>query len=354
MTMKTTINDRSASLVRAEADSRLTFVMPVTLAEGQTGISGLSWRDAPDHRAHLRTRLALKSLFSRARLDDLREFLIVCPAAETAEVAGLAREVTRDERLHVLPELDLCPDVARAVDPSTGGIRGWYVQQMLKLAAARRVTTSHYITMDSDVVTFRALRAECVVRDGRALCGVESAETYTELYTPAFAAAEVRIKERRLKNSAALLGYTRSARYVGCYYSETPTVFSAGAMRAMCDHLTERHGRPWTHVLAESTGWTEHSLYFQYLEMTGELEAHHEIAGSNAVLHLSGSVWQETNHYRVPRRYDDQHFNTVLSDPDGFFLAIQSWLPLESWLPRTGCESLEEFYHYVAQRLGDR
>jgi len=130
-------------------------------------------------------------------------------------------------------------------------------------------------------------------------------------------------------------------------------VFNAGAMRAMCDHLTERHGRPWTHVLAESTGWTEHSLYFQYLEMTGELEAHHELAGPDAVLHLSGSVWQATNHYRQPRRYDSEHFDKVaFSDADGYFLAIQSWLPLDSWLPGTGCGSLDEFYQRLAHQLG--
>jgi hypothetical protein len=95
MELQAMIDGHSASGVRAEADSRLTWVLPLTLREGQTGISGLGRRDTPDHGARLRMRL-----------------------------------------------------------------------------------------------------------------------------------------------------------YSGRYYSETPTVFNAGAMRAMCDHLTERHGRPWTHVLA--------------------------------------------------------------------------------------------------------
>ncbi|MDP2400719.1 MAG: DUF6492 family protein [Actinomycetota bacterium] len=331
-------------------DHQLTFVLPVTLKEGQRLGSG-GWRSSPDDGAPLRLRFGIASLFAKFDLRDLCELLVLCPADELDDVAALVATVTDDPRVQIVPELDVCPDIVHAVDPLTGSIRGWYVQQMLKLAVAERVTTPFYVTLDSDVVCLQPFSSASLVTGGRGVCGFETIETYEALYTPGFAIREWENKERRMVTSAELLDYERDGRYRGRYPAETPVLFSTQAMRDMCAHLSGRHSRSWSMVLAESVGWTEMGLYFEYLEMAGRLEKLYEICGPNRVLHVEGSVWHASERYRHPRPYDAAHFERVIAE-GGLFVAIQSWLALEAWLPGTGFESLPAFYAHLGEVLG--
>lgn len=341
----------SATVGVALAD-RLTFVLPVTLHEGKRLGDATAWRTAPDHGAELRVRFCIGSLLSRFDLCELHELLVICPADEVDAVARLVRSVTEDVRVRVLSELEVCPDVEFAVDPQTGAIRGWYVQQMLKLAIAEQVATPFYLTLDSDVVCVRPFSVATLVAGGRGVCGVETADTYAELYTPEFAVREMATKEARMVRSAELLGVTRATRYAGRSYSETPVLYHAGAMRDMCTHLTTLHARPWSRVLAETSGWTEMALYFVYLEATERLAGLYDEVSPNRILHLAGSVWHVGGHYRGSRSYDESHFRQVLADEDGLFVAVQSWLDIERWLPDTGHESLDEFYAHLGEVLG--
>ncbi len=346
------VRSQIPSLRRSCAANQLTFVMPVTLREDARLGSTAAWRRSPDGSVGHRLRFGLASLWSKFNLSDLCELLVICPGDEVDDVTLLVRTVSDDERIRVISELDVCPDVVRAVDSETGSIVGWRVQQMLKLAAAARVTTPFYLTLDSDVVCIREFSSAELIDGERGVCGVETAETYRELYVPDFAEKEARRKEARIAASMALLGGEREERYAGRYPSETPVLYHTESMREMCSHLSDMHEKPWSVVLAQNPGWTEMALYFSYLESTGRLGEVYEMAGPNRVLHLEGSVWHGTDRYRGPRRYDAAHFDRLRDGGEGLFIAVQSWLANKYWLPATGFGTIEEFYAHMGRQLG--
>jgi hypothetical protein len=64
----------------------------------------------------------------------------------------------------------------------------------------------------------------------------------------------------------------------------------------------------------------------------------------NGILDLYNAVWFPNNHYRKKRIYDKSHFlGDNISSPVGYFVAIQSWLDVDSWLPER-FNSIDEFY----------
>src|SRR5690606_42105927 len=48
--------------------------------------------------------------------------------------------------------------------------RGWYRQQLIKLAIAERVASDYYLTFDADVVATRPITIERLLPGGRAPC----------------------------------------------------------------------------------------------------------------------------------------------------------------------------------------
>ena len=334
-------------------DGKLTFVVPVTLDERCRMDAGLAWRRDPDYGVVVRLRMLLASLIAMCRDEDLQEVIVIVREDERDEVAALVRSQTRDPRFVVVCEEAVCEDVLHARDPASGIMRGWYAQQILKLAAAGRVTTPFYVTLDSDIVCMRPFAYDSLVHDGRALCNVETMETYTALYTPEFARRERSTKQRRLDASASLLGGPRPARYEGRYYGETPVVLHADSVQSMCEALEANQGRPWAHVLGETDGWTEYTLYFQYLEARGELESVHEPTGPDHVLDLRKSAWHVPDRYLESRTYDRDHFvGDLRLREDGFFVALQSYLGPEDWLLSSGSHSMDQFYARLAHWLG--
>src|SRR4051812_12113619 len=75
---------------------------------------------------------------------------VVAPARDVAHLAG----ATADERFRVISETDLIPElplyrkVLNRVGKSTGAGSGWFIQQLVKLAIAKRVSTPFYLTLD--------------------------------------------------------------------------------------------------------------------------------------------------------------------------------------------------------------
>jgi len=325
--------------------------MPVTLHE-KSRLGNLSvWRNNPDRSAVVRLRMTLASVLAGLERSDLYEWLIICPSDQVRAIQGIVKSITEDSRIRVLPEMEVCPDIKLAVDPKTGNMRGWFAQQMLKLAASEQIQTPFYLTCDSDIVCFRKWNFSSLISDGRAICGIENTELYQKMYTTDFAEKEAHFKQNRMLGAQRLLRMQRPESCRGRFYSETPLVFHTESVRDMLNHLTHEHGYSWTNVLASDTSWTEIALYFLYLEHTGMLNNHHRLEGHNCVLHLEGSVWHPREHYASPRLLDETHFNHLRNQQEGIFLAIQSYLNPATWLPDTGFSTVNAFYRSLANIL---
>ncbi len=322
--------------------NKVSFVLLVTLKEEQGRVADTQrWRNSPNEGSILRTSFLLRSFIKYFRQTDLCEFLIVCPSRDVSAIDALLKSLTADPRFKLLPEGDLVSE------SKVGQLNGWVNQQLLKLAVAHRIRSSHYVTLDSDILCVKPFGYTDLLSDGKAIANTETVEDYRRIYTEIFCLKEESIKTARYQKAAELLGYKRPKSLSSMFFGETPCVLHARSVIKLTEYLEERFKKSWIQTLGDSHGWTEYSLYFQFMEMTGQLRATYVLGGCDEVLDLERSVWQDSRHYRYPRSYDAKHFLTNPPGKErGLFVAIQSWLPISSWLPPR-CHTLGEFYKEV-------
>lgn len=247
----------------------------------------LAARDAP------RARILLRSL--AAFFEPLGRLYVVAPDGEAdavrAELAGFEHVLLRDS--DVIPEIGWFRGTARLrarlrlVGPP---FHGWYVQQLVKLAIAKRVETPFYVTLDSDVICVNSTTYGQLVSDGRAVVQT-TPPNHPEWNDDA---------ER-------VLALPRSGRQFGV----TPAVLSRAAVRELTAHLENRvdkrlrrlarrvpRERPravltsWRSFLLRNLPWTEYALYHTFLEQTGRFDVYHVDGGYDAL--YSNCVWMES------------------------------------------------------------
>ena len=159
---------------------------------------------------------------------------------------------------------------------------------------------------------------------------------------------EIYIKYGRLGASARLRGYRRRARYLHRSYGETPVLMHTESVIALLDYLTWRHG-DWLQCLVSNDGWTEYTLYFQFVEHRGDLERLYATAHPNAVLDVDSSVWHGRRCYRRAPDFSPRKLAKA-NKGAGPFIAVQSYVPLEDWIaPRHA--SLDAFYDELEREL---
>jgi Family of unknown function (DUF6492) len=330
----------------------LSFILPFTLKEVVT--RQLSWRDDTNIGAEVRFRLLIYSFLKSFDQMDLDAFIIVSPFSECQRIEAILRSVTADHRYNVIPEHLLCPEIC-AKPQHNQALAGWHIQQIIKMAVAELLVTDFYVTLDSDILCLRKVKeSDLIVQTTNGPKGIVNTETekdYTSIYRSSFVSAELRIKRARYCASLKLLGKDVPEDDINRFFGETPCVIHRASMLSLLVYLSKSMQKPWQEGLAGDTGWTEYSLYFQYLEFTGLLEDIYQLAGCNQVLDLERSVWQENSWYLSARDYDQAHFSKFLLDRTrGPFVAIQSWLPTNSWLPK-GCQSIFDFYDRLSSWL---
>jgi hypothetical protein len=193
--------------------------------------------------------LLLPSLEQHWRDPERLELLVITPPAD---VEAVRARISRSGRLRtrVLSE--------DAVSPSLQGEQGWHKQQILKLAAARVVTTPWYLTLDADVILRRPLAAGELIQDGRAPYHPKSASRHWAWWTASRAI---------LRSSVALEPDSR-------VMDVTPEVLHRETALTLLAEVGRRNGvaDPDRFLFdARELGWTEYSLYWLFV-----LEQRHE------------------------------------------------------------------------------
>lgn len=244
----------------------------------------LTLRDVP------RSHMLLRSLDRSVR--GLRRVLVVMPDAEVASFRPCRHA---HFELVVLSELQLLPELRRL-----DAVGGWYRQQLVKLAAADWVQSACYLTLDADVIATRSVCLDALCVGGRAPCYIDHADLHPRWYRAARALLDMRLPR------------------AGISHNVTPCILQAEAVRGLCQHLTRRWqrrdfcaglrglkqrvawwraaaagggaGRGWVQLLAASAPWSEYSLYYSFLEASGQFERHHHEA-RHALYEVERSVW---------------------------------------------------------------
>jgi hypothetical protein len=272
--------------------------------------------------------------------EDLRVCWVVTPDEDFHE---LAAKIDR-ARYRIVPESEIVPEFRYFPLVS-----GWFKQQLIKIAIAPQVETEFYLTLDADLFCTRALRYADLIQDGRAPCFVHREDLFPKWYEWA---------ERVLK-------LPRS----GAYHNVTPTVLCREAMLKMHRYLCElaesrdfqpqigrhlsvllfvsrfgnrwfpnahilRGKRLWAFYLLMNLPWTEYSLYYTFLEATGQFEKYH-FRSAHRLYSEKDCLWtKEQIPLWNPR-------NRTREEDPSFFLVIQSnteidpqlvWQKIQPWL----------------------
>lgn len=238
------------------------------------------------------------------------------PELGTCWVVARGREVTQlrrslGGRYQVIAESEVVPELRfyRRVRR----VRGWFLQQLLKLAITPWIRTPFYLTLDADIICTKRTTISDLILNGRAL----SSRRYpSDLHAEWYRWAE------------RVLGMKRS----GLLHGVTPAILSTEAVTLLQQHLAERvhpllkaigHGG-WRGYLLRNLPWTEYTLYFTFLEGRGLFDRYH-VEGDD----LCGeSVWypEQFAAWRLP---ENTHFAVVQST------AVDT-PALEEWLARQG------------------
>lgn len=129
-------------------------------------------------------------------------------------------------------------------------IRGWILQQVLKLAAADRLSTATVLVADSDVELIRPLDPTVFQNEG-----------HTVLYRRDDAVTQAMPDHVRWHRSArALLGLPA----VEPPYHDYISAFIAldtDVVRRLRAHVEQRHGKSWQQVIARQLNFSEWTLY---------------------------------------------------------------------------------------------
>jgi hypothetical protein len=173
---------------------------------------------------------------------------------------------------------------------------GWYVQQLLKLAAVAASTSDFCLTLDGDLIALKPFDEGAVAPGGIAVAQVHPDDAHPLWYV----------------GSSRVLGMGRS----GHAYAVTPNLYSPEACRMMIEHLEHRAlrvERNWIDMLLHRVPWTEQALYFTFLEGAGIFDKFHSRT-HDGVWYGASSVWSR----------EDFAAWEMPTDADSFFAVIQS------------------------------
>jgi len=132
-------------------------------------------------------------------------------------------------------------------------VRGWILQQMLKIAAVRDAAWDVVLHVDSDCVFFRELTREHLVQDGR-----------VRFYRSP-GAADMEPHRTWHRAAATLLGLPPQD-YFGADYIDSFVVWQKTIVRGLTDRIESVSGRDWWTTLSRTLHFAEYILYGVYAD----------------------------------------------------------------------------------------
>lgn len=150
----------------------------------------------------------------------------------------------------IVPELEVVPELAEFPNA-----HGWYKQQVIKLAAHKLVQSDIFLTLDADLVCSKSFDEATFLLGGRLLADWEPRDVHPDWW----------------RDSAHVLGIDPILEGQGI--KPTPVILSTAHCREMMSFLDGRSNKSAHTFLLGSKGWTEFTLYNNFLDMTGQMAA---------------------------------------------------------------------------------
>jgi hypothetical protein len=183
---------------------------------------------------------------------------VVVPKDDVAEVSALAADCA--VAMQVVPEDELLPTGRIGAIPR----RGWYLQQLIKLAYGRVCRTRFYLTLDSDIFLIAPLDGS-VLREGRAPLLTEPVAAHPGWWEASARALGLDPAQLPLRADGA--------------FGVTPSFLRTAVVNSLLDRLQALAApEDWPDYLCGlanngNTTWTEYSLYWTHLLATTDPES---------------------------------------------------------------------------------
>jgi uncharacterized protein DUF6492 len=187
------------------------------------------------------------SLFGR-QLSIAKIYIVVNGRNQDSTIERLHSEVlplydSRSSQVHIIPGRDLTPYSENAA--------GWHTQQVIKIAVARIIETTHYVTFDAKNHLVRLID-DGVFFDPEGL--------------PYFCPASARGMTDHFMESARVCGIDGSQCIDWCFPTITPAVLYREHALGLARFIEESRSISIGELICETGAWvTEYMLYFCYL-----------------------------------------------------------------------------------------
>ncbi|MDX1945994.1 MAG: DUF6492 family protein [Pirellulaceae bacterium] len=216
-----------------------------------------------------------------ANFSSLQTCWVVVPDGEWGELAAAIKH----PRYRVVPETEIAPELARC------RAKGWYKQQLVKLAVAEHVESEFYLLFDADVICARPITQRDLLQDGKALCHRYQGDRHANWYR--YAERVLRAKRSGWVHGVTPMILARRGVFELAAYIEgfrpRPAPWWKEAVELARGWLRPPTDLNWRRTLLASLPWTEYALYFSFLEFAGRFEQYH----AHSDVSLCGqSIWK--------------------------------------------------------------
>jgi hypothetical protein len=144
--------------------------------------------------------------------------------------------------------------------PFSAPVRGWIVQQIIKIAATERATADIVVHVDSDNAFIRPLTMDHLTRDGKVRLYRDTQRIELDSHLPWHQAA------------ARLLGLPPTG-WCGGEYIDGLVIWRRSALAAMTQRIEAISKRPWAITLARTRHFAEYILYGVHADKVQGFEA---------------------------------------------------------------------------------
>jgi hypothetical protein len=253
--------------------------------------------------------------FERFYADLGRTVIVTRPdALETVRAATghLDGVEVLDERA-LVPELDL----VRRLPGS--GRRGWYLQQIIKLATVRESDTPFALVVDADVLAVRPVTDADLLPGGRALRSKEPLEWHPTWVANAGRALGMAPLDYSVSVTPSVLARDGVAALASYATTDLPALRGSLGVARRLPGLRSRLGS-WRGRLLANLPWTEYQLYETFLVRAGLFDQFH-VHSSDPVVY-GNSVWFDGV-------FDDWDPRPQSGAPVSYFSVVQSYVGVE-------------------------
>ncbi len=222
----------------------------------------------------VRADMLFASLGRYSEPNLFEKILVVTPEDEVLRVR---ESLSKWERLPiiVLSEIALLPELTRYPK-----VRGWKVQQLVKLAAANIFESEFYLTFDADVVCTRKITYDTLIPEGKAILQYEPRDGHFKWWRSSSLILQVPFSKKDTQWGMSVTPAVLASRICRSLMEQIKISGSGSWVDELCGLHNSAHPQNWSIKRYLMRRWTEYTLYYLFAEKVGLLDQYHVTVGS--------------------------------------------------------------------------